>query len=188
MLDIPNFIVYDEMYEIKSWLTSALIGGSTTWFTVQDASDMVAYETLRFHKTSDGSFEDRVILTVDKFNNRIQVEYPPTYGYKAGEDSVTMRKYYVPSDKIVFFASSVDGEKIADYKEAPFGLERTYGLATDSKDEWDPEGIFIRTRNKGLPVLYHRDAVYQLTVKTLAATTQTSTTTTSSSSTTTTTA
>jgi hypothetical protein len=47
---------------------------------------------------------------------------------------------------------------------SPFGLDRAYGMKVDQETEWDPEGLWIRTQNKGLPVLYNRDAVYVMTV------------------------
>jgi len=188
LLDIPNIAVYDEMYEIKSWITSTLSGGSSTWVSVQDASDFTAFETVRIHNNTTGAYEDRVILSVDTFTNQLQIEYPTDNSYKAGLDSVAMRKYFVPDNKIVFMSTSIDGEAIAEYKQAPFGLGRQYGLQTDKHEEWDPEGIFIRVRDKGLPILYHRDAIYSIEVATTAAASATSTTTTSSSTTTTTTA
>jgi hypothetical protein len=187
LLDIPKIIVYDEMYEIKEWLTSAVTGGSTTWVSVTDASNFVAGEKIRFHDVSAGTYEDTRINSVDKFNNRVQLSNPPVASYKAAQDCVTMRKYYVPDDKFVMLASRVDGEPIAEYKEAPFGLGRNYGIYTDRKEEWDPEGVFIRVQNKGIPVLYHRDAVYVIDTHTTTAENVTSTTTSSSSSSTTTT-
>jgi len=47
---------------------------------------------------------------------------------------------------------------------APYGLGRNWGMFVDSDEQWDPDGIFIRVQNKGLPILYHRDAMYILTV------------------------
>lgn len=182
LLDIPKIIIYDEMYEIKEWLTSAVTGGQTSWITVTDTSNMVAGEKLRFHDVSAGTYEDVRMVAVDKFNNKIQLAGAPAASYKAAQDCVTMRKYYVPDDKFVMMASRVDGEPIAEYKEAPFGLGRQYGIYTDRKEEWDPEGIFIRVQNKGIPVLYHRDAVYVIDTHTTTAESQTSTTTTTTSS------
>jgi hypothetical protein len=75
-----------------------------------------------------------------------------------------MKKYFIPDDKFCLFATAVDGSPIAEYKTAPYGLGRHYGLFTDRKEEWDPEGVFIRVQDKGIPVLYHRDAVYILDV------------------------
>jgi len=34
--------------------------------------------------------------------------------------------------------------------------------------EWDPEGIWIRVQDKGLPVVYHPDFIFKLTVGALS--------------------
>jgi hypothetical protein len=83
-------------------------------------------------------------------------------------------------------ASRVDGQPIAEYKQAPFGLNRNYGQFTDSYDEWDPEVTWIRVQDKGLPILFNRDAIYTIDVVTTAKQAETSTTTSSSTTTTTT--
>ena len=186
LLDL-DIMVYDEMYEVKAWLTAAVTAGSSTWITVNDASDFDAYQTLTIYDASDGSYESRYILSVDKFNNKIQIEYPFTYSYRGGEDYVTMKRYFIPSDKFCLLATSVDNRPIARYMQAPYGLGRHYGLYTDKKDEWDPEGTYIRVQDKGLPVLYQTDAIYTIDVTATSGQTATSTTTTTSSSSTTTT-
>ncbi len=187
LLDIKNFVVYDEMYEVKANLTSGITAATTTWVEVDDASDFVAGEKLRLHDVSDGSYEDIRIVSVDTYNGKIQMAHGATYSYKSAEDYVTMKKYYVPDDKFAMLATSVDGEKIAEYKKAPFGLGRHYGTYTDRNEKWDPDGVFIRVQDKGLPVLYHRDAIYTIDVQSVTQDTVTSTTTTTSSSSTTTT-
>lgn len=192
LFGIRNILVYDEMYEARAFLTAAVTGGSTTWLTVSDASDFEANEKIWIYDVSeaDDNYETRIIYSVDKANNRIQIEYPFTNSYKAGEDFVMMQKYFIPSDKVAFFASSVEGKPIARYMAAPYGIGRHYGQYVDRKDEWDPEGVWIRVQDKGLPVLLQRDALYILDATTTAvqSITTTSTTTTTSSSTTTTSA
>jgi hypothetical protein len=185
LLDIPNFVIYDEMYEVKAELTGGVTGGSTTWIQVNDASDFDAYEKLTiWDRSAPDTYESRYIISVNKFTNQVQIEYPFTYSYVAGEDYVTMQRYYVPSDKFVMMASTVEGQPIARYIQAPFGLGRRWGLYTDRKDEWDPEGTWIRVQDKGLPVLYHVDALYTIDVAATAgeSATTTSTTTTTSGS------
>jgi hypothetical protein len=187
LLDIKNFVIYDEMYEIKTLITGAVTGGSTTWIQVADASDFDAAETLTvWDQSIVNTYEQRDIISVDKFANRIQIDYPFTNSYKAGEDYVTMQRYYVPSDKFIMMASSVEGQQIARYIQAPFGLGRRWGLYTDKKDEWDPEGTWIRVQDKGLPVLYHVDSLYTIDVTATAGESATTTTTTTSSTSTTT--
>jgi len=181
LLDIPNFIIYDEMYEVHAVLTQAVTAASTTHFTVNDASDFDANQEITFWDASAGTYEKAYILGVNKFTNTISVDAPPASSYVAGEDYVTMQRYFVPSDKFVMLSSKVDGRPIAKYHEAPFGLGRHWGLYTDKKEEWDPEGIYVRVQDKGLPVLYQRDAVYTIDVTATAA--ESATTTTSSSTT-----
>lgn len=191
LLNIDQLIVNDEMYEIRAWLTAAVTGGSTTWITVDDNHDFVAGEKIRFWDQSAGTYEDTYILSVETETNRIQLSAPPASTYKAGEDYVTMARYFIPNDKFLMMSPSVDGQSIAEYKQAPFGLDRHYGQKTDRHEEWDPEGVWVRVQDKGLPVLYNRDAIYVLDVVAIhpvAGKALTSTTTTSSSTTTTTTA
>lgn len=185
LFDIDNFIVYDEMYEVKAWLTGAVTAGSTTWIQVDDSSDFEAHETLRIVDITDDSYEERIILSVDKANDRIQIEYPFSNTYSAGEDYVTMKRYFLPNDKFVMFTDRVDGKKIARYMRAPYGLRRKYGLGVDKHETWDPEGVYVRVQDKGLPVLYHRDAIYTIDVTATAAESATSTTTTTTTTTTT---
>lgn len=187
LFDIPNFIIYDEMYEIKAMLTAGVTGGSTTHITVNDASDFDAYQTLTFWDQSTGDYEKAYILEVNKFTNVISIDAPPASSYVAGEDYVTMQRYYIPDDKFIMYSSRVDGRPIARYHEAPFGLGRNWGLYTDKNEEWDPDGVYIRVQDKGLPVLYQRDAIYVLDVAATAGESATTTTTTSSTTSSTTT-
>ena len=181
LLDIDQFVVYDEMYEIKAWLTAPVVAAVQTWIALDDVSDLVAGETLRFHDFSAGTFEDRRIFSVDYVNARVQISQGLTNGYKAMEDYVTMRKYYVPDDKFVMMSTKVDGGPICEFFKAPFGVGRHWGTFTDKHDEWDPEMTWIRVQDKGLPVLYNRDAIYIIDVEQSVAEAVTSTTTTSSS-------
>lgn len=164
LLDIDNFMIYDEQYQITGWLTAAVTGTSTTVVYVDDASDFVVGQTLRFHDVSAGTYEDETISAVDPDAGTVTVSVAPTASFKAGEDKVTMTKKYIPSNVFTMFASTVEGQSIASYKQAPFGLGRTYGIQVDTKEEWDPDGLWIRVQDKGLPILYNRDAVYMLTV------------------------
>jgi hypothetical protein len=185
LLDIPNFIIYDEMYEVRAWLTGAVTGGSTTWISVDDMSDFEDDAPIRFWKASAGTYEDRVVVGKNYENGTLQLNYPTTSSYKSGEDYVTQAKPFIPDDKFVMFASKVDNQPIAQYVQAPFGLNRNYGQFTDSYDEWDPEVTWIRVQDKGLPVLMFRDAVYTIDVFTTTYQAETSTTTSSSTTTTT---
>ena len=187
ILDIDELIIYDEMYEVKAYLTGAVTGGTQTWIAVNDTSDFEKYAKLRFWDISAGTYEESYILSVDQFAGRIQVATPPVNSYIAGEDYVTMAKYFVPDDKFLMMATTIEGSPVAEYKKAPFGLGRTFGQFTDKMDKWDPDVTWIRVQDKGLPVLFYPDALYIMDVVSTTGESATSTTTTSSSSTTTTT-
>ncbi len=164
LLDIDNFVVYDERYEVRAYLVAAVTADTTTVVSVDDVADFETGETLRFYDVSEGTYEDETISSINVENNTITVSAAPSTSYKAGEDYVVMYRYFIPSDKFVMFASQLEGKNIAEFKRAPFSLDRHYGIKTDQKEEWDPEGIWIRCQDKGLPVLYQRDALYILDV------------------------
>lgn len=165
LLHIRNFMLYDEQYQIRSWLTAAVTGSSTTVVYVDDASDYEVGATLRFVDTSAKTYEDETITAVDEQAGTVTVGTAPTASFKAREDYVYMTRKFLPTNKFCMFAPIVEGNKIAEFAQAPFGLQRNYGMYVDRDVTWDPDGIYIRVQNKGLPVLYHEDAVYTLTVK-----------------------
>ena len=63
------------------------------------------------------------------------------------------------------FAPEVEGQKTCEYQRAPFGLNGNFGLQIDRNETWDPDGVYIRVQDKGLPILMNSDAVYQLKVR-----------------------
>jgi hypothetical protein len=164
LLDIPNLVVYDEKYEVRAMLTSVVTGSSTTAIVVDNIADFAVGDTLTFVDVSTGTTENETVSAVTVETSTITVATAPTASFKAGEDYVFTRKYFIPSTKFTMLASKVEGQTIAEFKQAPFGLNRHYGLFTDRKEQWDPDGVDIRVQDKGLPVLYHRDASYILTV------------------------
>ena len=164
LLDIENFILYDEQYVITAWLTAAVTASSTTTVYVDDATDLIVGGTARFHDVSAGTYEDATITAVDVDAGTFTIAVTEA-SFKAGEDKVTMTTKFLPTDSFSMFASTVEGQNIAEYISAPFGLTRNWGLYVDTKDEWDPDGMWVRVQNKGLPVLYQKDALYVLTVK-----------------------
>jgi len=164
LLNIANMMLYDEQYQIRAWLTAAVTGGSTTSVTVDESSDFEAGATLRFFDTSARSWEDETISSVDEQAGTITVSTAPATSYKVREDYVYMTKKFLPTDKFCMFAPAVEGNKIAEFANAPFGLDRNFGMNVDRHEEWDPDGVYIRVQNKGLPVLYQEDAIYVLTV------------------------
>lgn len=180
ILDIPKLVVYDEMYEVRAWLTAAVVPGQS-WISVDDVSDLSVGDKVRFHDYSAGSFEDRFIFAVNQTGAIIQLSQGVLGTYKAREDYITMKKYYVPDDKFVMLSTKVDGRPIGKFFRAPFGVNRHWGIFTDKNDEWDPEVTWIRVQDKGLPVILNRDGVYVIDVLTPTPAEKISTSTTSSS-------
>jgi len=164
LLDIPNLVIYDESYEVRAYLTAVVTADSTTSISVEDASDFVAGGTLRFVDVSEGTYEEETISSVDVQAGTVTVATAPSTSYKPTEDYVSMVQKFVADDKFCMFASRVENKPIAEFKRAPFGLDRNYGIKPDRWEKKDPDGIFIRVEDKGLPVLYQRDAVYILDV------------------------
>lgn len=160
-----NLIVYDEQYQIEAFLTSNLSANGTTIY-VDDPTDFVSGQTLKVHDMSEeDTYESLTISAVNKESGTITVSSGPSNSYKAGEDKVTMTKKFLPTNKFVMFARNVEGDPIAEYYKAPFGLAREWGRKTKTWDKEDPEYRWIMVENKGLPVLLKPKGVYQLTVK-----------------------
>lgn len=165
LLGLGNLVVYDELYEIPAWLTANVTGGTTVAISVDDASDFEVGGTLRFHDMSEyNTYEDETISAVDVTAGTVTVSTAPTASFTAGEDKVTMKKKFLADNVVFMFNTMSNGEKIAEFMEAPYGIGRRWGKFADTKDEWDPEGMWLRVQDKGLPVLYHPSTTYKLTV------------------------
>jgi len=162
LLGIGNLTVYDELYEIQAWLTVTTASGTTIY--LDDVTDFEVGGKARFYNMkSYNDFEDEVITAVDIAAGTITVGQAPTHNFIGGQDKVVMRKKFIPDNVFFMFADSQNGAKIAEFMEAPYGNTRRWGFFADTKDEWDPEGIWLRVQDKGLPVLYYPDTTYKIT-------------------------
>lgn len=65
LLDIPNMTLYDEQYQIRTYLTSNVVANVTDTFNVDDPSDYQAGDTIRFVDVSAQTWEEEVIDSVD---------------------------------------------------------------------------------------------------------------------------
>ena len=164
LLDIPTLLIYDEMYEVRSWLTGNVTLDSTVAIPVEDVTDWEVGGEMRFHNNLDGTYEDVTIESIQVEAGTVTVDAVTTASYRGSRDYVSMTRRFIPDTQFSMFCPTVEGMAVAEYMQAPFGLGRTWGLQTDTKENWDPDGIFIRVQDKGLPVLYNRDAIYTLTV------------------------
>jgi hypothetical protein len=166
LLGVGQLMINDDQYEIPGWLTGAVTGSSTTTISVDDVTDMEAGGKLRFHDVSEANvWEDEVISSVSIANSTVTVATAPTLSFKANEDKVTMKKKFIPDNKFFLFSTSYEGQPIGEMMEAPYGMQRRWGKYIDRKDEWDPEGVWIRVQDKCLPVMYHPDTTYVITFK-----------------------
>lgn len=165
LLGLGPLAIYDDLYEVPAYLTGAVAGGSTTVIPVDDASDFEAGGTLRFYDMSEvNTWEDCTIASVQQEASTVTVSVAPVASYVAGEDRVTMKKKFIQDNKFFMFSTTQEGDKVAEFMEAPYGNSRRWGKFADTKDEWDPEGIWLRIQDKGLPVLYHPDTTFTYTV------------------------
>ncbi|MHA1146382.1 MAG: hypothetical protein ACTSRW_16720, partial [Candidatus Helarchaeota archaeon] len=167
LLGCGDIMVYDEFYEIPANLIANVTGGSSTVIYVDDASDFEVGGTLRFHDCSSAarsSYEDETISEVDAQAGTVTVATAPTASFTANEDVVTMKKKYIADNKFFMFSTTgADGQKAAEFMEAPYGIDRRWGKFVDRKVEWDPEGLWMRIQDKGLPVMYNPDTTYTIT-------------------------
>lgn len=161
LLGVGPLEINDDQYEVPGWLTGNVVGGATTVINVDDVSDFEAGGTLRFHDLSQPNvWEDETIVSVDVANSTVTVDTAPALSFVGGRDKVTMKKKYIPDNAFLMYATNYDGIPIAEFMEAPYGMQRQWGKFVDKKDEWDPDGVWIRVQDKGLPVLYHPDCIF----------------------------
>jgi hypothetical protein len=164
LLNISNMVLYDEQYQVRANLTANVTADSTTTISVDDTIDFEVGETLRFYDVSARSWEDETISAVNSNAGTLEVSTAPSTSYKAQEDIVYTTKKFLPTNYFSMFASQLEGQRIAEFATVPFGVERQWDVKVDSWDRKDPDGLFIRVENRGLPVLYNEDCIYNLIV------------------------
>ena len=165
LLGVGKLLVYDELYEVQAYLT--ITPGSTTIY-LDDTTDFMVGGIARFTNTLlFNVWEDQIITAVDPIANTITVDAQPSATFIAGRDKVVMKKKFIMDNEFVMFSSTAEGGAIAEFMEAPYGVTRKWGFFADTEPEWDPEGIWLRVQDKGLPVLYHPDAIFKFITHTL---------------------
>ena len=162
-LNIPNFYVYDEVYEARAYLTAPVTAASTTTVYLDDVSDFASGGTATFLNTRTKNTEKKTISAVDYDLGTITIT-APTYSYRAGLDLVAATMPIIPEDKIIFCSTKIDGQPIIRYLPCPHGLNREYGLKSDSHVQWDPDVAWIRVKDSGLPVVYYPDQIVVMDV------------------------
>ncbi len=157
LFGLGNLIVYDEYFDVSSWLTAD--AGSNTAVVVEDATDFVAGKARLYDMASMFTYEDVTIASVNYATNTLTLADTPTGSFSAGKARLSSRKKFASEDKLMFFSRTVEGETVAEFMEAPFGLNRNWGMYGDSQTEWDPDGLWLRIQNKGLPVMYWPNSI-----------------------------
>ena len=164
LLGVGDIRIYDELYSARSHIVGNVSVGATS-IIVEDAVDMEVGSKLRLYDMSKNDmWEDVTISAIDYSTNTLTVS-ATTAGYRGGRDVAEMRKKFVADNMVSMFTDEFEGEKIAEFMEAPFGLGRNWGMYVDRKDEWDPDGVWVRVQDKGLPVLYNPKTIVTLKVK-----------------------
>jgi hypothetical protein len=158
LLGLGNVTIYDDLYEVQAYITN---WGNSTTLTVDDATDIEVGSVLRvFNMTKFNTWEDRTVATVNTDTGVVTVTVALSNTYVAGRDKVVARKKFIMDNQFFMFSDTADGSKIAEFMEAPYGLGRRWGFYADTELEWDPEGMWLRVQDKGLPVIYRPDTTY----------------------------
>jgi len=165
LLGIGNMHLYGEAYQIRAWLTTALAAGAGPHTVyVDQTTDFEIGGTLTVLDVSANTRETLTITAIGTDAGTLTATGTLSSSYKASSDYVYMTKKFIPTNKFTMWANRVDGEAIAEFMRAPHLLQRKWGQQASRWTVEDPDGLFLRVEDKGLPVLYHEDAVYQLTV------------------------
>lgn len=166
LLEVKNLMLYDEQYQVSADITTALSAGAGPHtIYIDDTRDFEVGDSVTLYDVDAITKEVVVVTAINHQLGTLTATGTITGNYKAGEDVVSTTKKFIPTNKFILFASKVEGQKIAEFCSAPFGNERKWGRYMDKKEIWDPDGVFLRVQNKGLPVLYFEDAVWIYTVK-----------------------
>ena len=165
LIGIGNIYLYDEAYQIRAWLTTALSAGAGPHTVyVDETADFEVGGTLTVLDVSARTTETLTISAVAPNSGTLTATGTLSSSYKAVEDYVYMTKKFIPTNKFVMWADTVEGEPIAEVMRAPHMLSRRWGQQVDRWEKKDPDGVFVRVSDKGMAVLYHQDSIYQLTV------------------------
>ena len=158
VLDV-TFELNDDFYDVPAEIIN--VNGAT--ITVDNARDFSVKGRL-FAELFDREFREeyREIATI--VGNVITVDRPFTT-LRPGKDRVTMRKKYLQDGEICALPTSFEGNPLGFFGLAPFGIPARYGMYPDSFDIKDPDGLYIRVQNKGLPIVQSPQAIFTLVVR-----------------------
>jgi len=160
LLGVGTISVYDEKYEIYGWPTITAPAGQA-YVYVDDASNFMVGATLRVYNMEKiNIYEDHKITDVDITAGKITLDSVLLRPIVVGQARVRMQKKFIADNQFGMFNTTVDGMKVAEMMQSPYGLPSRYGIFADKKDIWDPEGTWLRIQDKGLPVMYNPDSTF----------------------------
>jgi hypothetical protein len=165
LLNMP-IRIYDDFFTLQGWILQNVAAAATTIY-LDDVTDFEIGGIARIQNMKNPRvWEDLTINAVDPINGTIGVVTGPANAYVAGRDRVIMRKRFIDDNTFVMF-SDKDGQgmPVAEFMQAPYGIDRHWGMFVDTDLEWDPEGIWLRVQDKGMPVYYNPDTTYIMTVR-----------------------
>ncbi len=162
-LDIPKIVVYEEKYEVRAMALSN-IEPSSTEIVVPNATEY-REGTVAFFNMRTGKTAYTIITGILANESKLVIEpIGGTVTYPAQQTFVRELINFIPDGKFTMMATHIEGEPIAGYEECPYGLDQNYGLRLDMDRTFDPEAVTIRAQDKGLPVLFQNDAIYQMDI------------------------
>lgn len=164
LLGVGTLETYDDLYEHRSHLLTNLVASATV--VVEDAVDFEVGGTARIRDMSKPrAYEDIKITAINYATNTLTLASACVGTYIGGRDVVICRKRFIDEYSFMMFNSMAEGQKVAQFMEAPYGLERRWGKYADTKEEWDPDGLWLRVQDKGLPVLFNPETIVTMKVK-----------------------
>jgi hypothetical protein len=164
ILGVGAIVPYDAHYNVTSFLAQNYTSGTTIY--VHNATDFAVGGDVYLKNTTTGPAGPRATITaIDTDTGAITISDALTgVTGVANKSQLEMRKWFLPSNRIVAMVPSVDGQPIAEMLQAPHGMSGTYGKRMYSYEENHPEGIQLVAQDLCLPVLYRPEAIYMLNV------------------------
>jgi len=163
LMGLPPIELYDEQYTVRSFVTSAIAGGATLSFTVEDSSGYEVGDSCWLRRVENDRLaaEDEVIIdTVNHATRTIAVTAEPAHSYRPGYDYLDCTKKFLETDRIHLLAPTIQNNPAFGGINAPYGHPRKYGISSDQWNETDPDGLWVRVQNHCLPVVYLPQAAW----------------------------
>lgn len=160
LLGVGTLQLNDDSFEVETFVMNV----SGTTITVDDASQFEVGGRVQYRAASE-RYDSIIqkITAVDPVANTVTVDRAFTPAVTPGRDKLIMRKKYIDDNKFVLMADSFQGIR-SEFYYAPFGLDGQYDMYTDTWEDTDPDGVYLRVQNKGMPIIYNPQTVFTLTV------------------------